>query len=110
MPYCVSPLSRRDVPDKIVWLPNKDGLYSIKSEYYIVGLLAKEINGMEGSSDGQNRGLIWAKGLIWTMLWKFWLPNKIKLFGWRACHNILPTKENLVWRRITQDSVCELCN
>ena len=46
------PLSRRDVPDKIVWLPNKDGLYSIKSEYYIVGLLAKEINGMEGSSDG----------------------------------------------------------
>ena len=98
------PLSRRDVPDKIVWLPNKDGLYSVKSEYYIVGLLAKEINGMEGSSDGQNRGL------IWTRLWKFRLPNKIKLFGWRACHNILPTKENLVRRRITQDSVCELCN
>ena len=59
---------------------------------------------MEGSSDGQNRGL------IWTRLWKFRLPNKIKLFGWRACHNILPTKENLVRRRITQDSVCERCN
>ena len=98
------PLSRSDVPDKIVWLPNKDGLYSVKSEYYIVGLLAKEINGMEGSSDGQN------KGLIWSRLWKLRLPNKIKLFGWRACHNILPTKENLVRRRITQDNVCELCN
>ena len=59
---------------------------------------------MEGSLDGQNRGL------IWTRLWKFRLPNKIKLFGWRACHNILPTKENLVRRRITQDSVCERCN
>ena len=46
------PLSRRDVPYKIVWLPNKDGLYSVKSEYYIVKLVAKEINGMEGSSDG----------------------------------------------------------
>ena len=46
------PLSKRDVPDTIVWLPNKDGIYSVKSRYYIAGLLAKEMNGIEGSSDG----------------------------------------------------------
>ncbi|XP_023921139.2 uncharacterized protein LOC112032606 [Quercus suber] len=62
------------------------------------------MNGMEGSSNGQNRGLLWPR------LWKLRLPNKIKLFGWRACHNILPTKDNLVRRRIIEDSVCELCN
>ena len=97
------PLSRRDVPDTIVWLPNKDGVYSVRSGYGIARLLSKETNGMEESSSGQN------KGLIWKRLWKLHLPNKIKIFGWRACHDILPTKKNLAQRRIIGDSVCELC-
>ena len=97
------PLSRRDVPDTVVWLPNKDGVYSVRLGYGIARLLSKETNGMEESSSGQNRGLIWKR------LWKLHLPNKIKIFGWRACHDILPTKENLARRRITRDSVCELC-
>ena len=97
------PLSKRDVPDTVVWLPNKDGVSSVKSGYGIARLLSKETNGMEGSSAGQNSGLIWQR------LWKLHVPNKIKIFRWRACHDILPTKENLAQRRITGDSVCELC-
>ena len=53
------PLSKRDVPDSIVWLPNKDEVYSVKSGYGIARLLTKETDGMVGSSAGQNRGLIW---------------------------------------------------
>ncbi|XP_023882197.1 uncharacterized protein LOC111994540 [Quercus suber] len=87
----------------VVWSPNKDGIYYVKSGYYITRLLAKEMNGMEGSLNGQNRGLLWPR------LWKLRLPNKIKLFGWRACHNILPTKDNLVRRRVIEDSMYELC-
>ena len=98
-----SPLSKRDVPDSVVWLPNKDGVFSIKSGYAIARLLTKETDGIVGSSTGQNRRLIWQR------LWKLHLPNKIKIFGWRACHDMLPTKDNLVRRRITEDSVCELC-
>ena len=71
------PLSKRDVPDSIVWLPNKDGVYSVKSGYGIARLLTKETDGMVGSSAGQNRGL------IWQQLWKLHLPNKIKIFGCR---------------------------
>ena len=37
------------------------------------------------------------------------VPNKIKHFAWRACRDILATKENLWKRRITKDNICESC-
>ena len=46
---------------------------------------------------------------IWTALWKLRIPNKIKVFGWRACNDILPTKLNLTKRRIIDDFVCPIC-
>ena len=36
-------------------------------------------------------------------------PNKIKTFAWRACRNVLPTKANLQFWKVTQDNVCEEC-
>ena len=38
------------------------------------------------------------------------MPNKIKVFGWRACHNIFPTRDNLVLRKIVEDDGCMLCS
>ena len=35
------------------------------------------------------------------------VPNKVKHFAWRACIDILVTKENLWKRRITKDNLCE---
>ena len=37
------------------------------------------------------------------------VPNKIKVFGWRACHEILPTHVSLARRRIISDSMCHCC-
>ncbi|XP_065626835.1 uncharacterized protein LOC136066441 [Quercus suber] len=37
------------------------------------------------------------------------VPNKVKHFAWKACRNILATKENLRRRNITKDSICEVC-
>ena len=37
------------------------------------------------------------------------VPNKIKVFGWRACQNALPTRENLVRCRVVEDGWCEAC-
>jgi len=34
------------------------------------------------------------------------VPNPIKVFLWRACTDILPTKENLQKRGIIKDSLC----
>lgn len=61
----------------------------VKSGYHMARLILKEDSGVGESS----RRL--EEGLIWQRLWKSKLPNKIKVFGWRACQDILPTKENL---------------
>ncbi|XP_030950071.1 uncharacterized protein LOC115973978 [Quercus lobata] len=37
------------------------------------------------------------------------VPNKVKHFTWKACRNILATKENLWRRKVTQEGMCEEC-
>ena len=37
------------------------------------------------------------------------LPNKIKHFVWKACNGILPTKDSLFRRKITDINTCEGC-
>ena len=37
------------------------------------------------------------------------IPNKVKVFAWRACNDILPTKMNLVNQRIIADASCPIC-
>ena len=37
------------------------------------------------------------------------VPNKVKHFAWKACRDILATKENLWKRNITKDNLCESC-
>ena len=37
------------------------------------------------------------------------MPNKIKVFGWKACQNTLPTCANLVRRKIIDDDGCIVC-
>ena len=100
---CHIPLSRRSIPDLLVWLPNKNGVYSVKSSYYIARGLSRERDGMEESSGVRN------KGLIWPRLWKLKLLSKIKVFVWRACQEILPMKGNLARRRIIKDGRCKAC-
>jgi hypothetical protein len=46
---------------------------------------------------------------IWKAIWKLKVPRVIHLFLWRACNNILPTKENLLRRKIVSDPICPLC-
>ena len=46
---------------------------------------------------------------VWSKLWHLRLPNKIKVFGWRAYLEILPTRVNLAKRRIIPDNMCHCC-
>ncbi|XP_075665545.1 uncharacterized protein LOC142635234 [Castanea sativa] len=46
---------------------------------------------------------------IWRGIWSLKVPNKVKHFTWKACRNILATKENLWRRKVTQDGLCEEC-
>lgn len=37
------------------------------------------------------------------------VPSKLKVFGWSACHEILPTHVNLAKQKITLDNTCHCC-
>ena len=45
----------------------------------------------------------------WRHIWKLRLPNAEKNFIWRACKEILPTKNNLYRRKIVEDALCPIC-
>jgi len=99
---CRIQLSWRYVEDSIVWLHNKKGVYTVKSAYKV----AKEV--LRGGNVAESsRGCVGKR--IWTALWKLRIPNKIKVFGWRTCNDILPTKMNLTKRRIIDDAACPTC-
>ena len=60
---CRIPLSRRDVDDSILQLPNKKGLFTVKSAYKVARVLLQREN-VAKSSGGC------ARKRIWTALWK----------------------------------------
>ena len=64
--------------------------------------MQKEVDWTESS-----KGVV--GGMVWRTLWNLKIPNKIKVFGWRACRNILPTRVNLAQRKVIQDNRCEVC-
>ncbi|KAH9696776.1 putative reverse transcriptase/RNA-dependent DNA polymerase [Citrus sinensis] len=45
----------------------------------------------------------------WSIIWKLSLPEKIKIFVWKATKNLLPTAENLCKRGIVQEAHCKRC-
>lgn len=50
-----------------------------------------------------------ASEVVWDKLWQLHIPNKIKVFGWRACHGIIPTRDNLARRHVVEGGTYELC-
>ena len=96
------PLSIRLPDDKQVWAATPNGLFSVRSAYKLALELEKdEVAG--SSSDGSHLRRFWKR------LWSCQIPHKIRHFAWTAARDILPTKANLVARKILVDGNCEEC-
>lgn len=87
--------------DRLIWLGTKNGEFSVRSAYH----LAKECEEVDkGScSNGENMSA------LWKAVWRVKCPRVVQNFLWKACNNILPTKDNLYKRGITADSNCLIC-
>ena len=96
------PLSYSLLDDKMVWVGNKRGVFSVKSAYYVTIPLVDKIERGE-SSNGDYKTPLWKK------MWQLKIPPKVKIFSWRACINGLPTCVNLRNRGIRNDALCFLC-
>ena len=96
------PLSHNLPEEKIIWLGNSHGEFTIKSAYHIVHKLMDAGEKVESSSGDPYR-------LLWKKLWHLNLPAKIKIFAWRACVNGLPTMDNMNIKGITNSKTCPIC-
>jgi hypothetical protein len=99
---CNIPLSRYSQPDRIIWSPTTSGDFSVKSAYHLDMESKAKAKG-ECSRPGQGN-------VVWQYLWNMQVPNSTKVFLWRACKGILPTKDNLKRRKVVQDDLCLICH
>ncbi|KAK7268165.1 hypothetical protein RIF29_20852 [Crotalaria pallida] len=97
------PLIRAVNEDSLIWHFTIDGVYSVRSGYRtVLQFEAETRDGGIGSSGGGNSA-------IWKTLWSLNLPEKLKIFWWRALENIIPSKDNLVRKKIEIPSACKRC-
>lgn len=69
----------RSKPDRLIWVPNPKGKFSVKSAYYVT--TARSPNSLD---------------VPWNKLWNLRAPERTKMLLWRIDTNALPTKENLI--------------
>ena len=81
------PLTNLHANDMLVWKENKFQSFSVKLVY---GVAQRVLN----LSDG-NHSMASADGRLWKSVWSINTPPKVRTFLWRACSNILPTRDNL---------------
>jgi hypothetical protein len=87
--------------DAVIWREGPNGLFTVKTAYH---------QAMRRVQQGQPESSTQAgKTEVWGRLWKLPIPNAEKIFLWRACHDILPTKERLYRRKVTKDALCPIC-
>ncbi|KAL0365727.1 UNVERIFIED_CONTAM: hypothetical protein Sangu_0670300 [Sesamum angustifolium] len=85
----------------MVWHYSRNGFFSVRSAYH----LAMTIEDRPCSSDCGVKESQW-----WRKVWQARVPNKVKVFVWRACLNALPTGSNLNKRMVGLQAVCPFCH
>ncbi|XP_015931910.1 uncharacterized protein LOC107458226 [Arachis duranensis] len=92
-----TPISLINKKDNLIWPYRVDGQYSVKSGYRAVKEEkdAKEETKFNKASSSQNFRE------VWVTIWRLLVPQKIKMFLWKAVERILPVNINLYKRKCT---------
>ncbi|GAU26446.1 hypothetical protein TSUD_294120 [Trifolium subterraneum] len=86
--------------DRWVWIPNEADGFSVKSLYVF----------LEGMFLPTNH-LCDFERFTFKKIWKTPVPSKVCALAWQVCLDRIPTKENLVSRKIMrrEDALCPTC-
>ncbi|KAJ1403308.1 Reverse transcriptase zinc-binding domain [Sesbania bispinosa] len=98
-----TPVSWFQERDKLIWPFARDGGYSVRTGYHVVrsemsqGLPTVSISHLPPTE-------------LWKEIWNLQVPQKVRMFVWRACNNALPVMGNLFKRKIAASELCPICN
>ena len=95
------PLSQLATDDVLYWPFSSNGDYSCKSGYRFLKDEAEQLD--------TNRVPPLKDKNLWKAIWSMCVPQKVKNFLWRTCHNAIPTKQALMKRTIISDPTSERC-
>jgi hypothetical protein len=96
------PLSLRRPRDKLIWTGTKSGNFTVRSAYSLLLHQSRDDSG--SSSNGLN-----SDRHLWAAIWSAQVPPKVRLFMWRACQDILPTKTKLFDKGLLHSVSCLWC-
>ena len=96
------PLSNQLPEDRLIWAESNNGCFTVRSAYRVAMTLHRTAQNASASSDSSQRS-------FWRKVWRLPILHKVRHFAWRACRNILPTKETLFHRKVIMDSLCDEC-
>ncbi|MCH81438.1 ribonuclease H protein, partial [Trifolium medium] len=97
----INPITLTDVADCWVWVPEKNGHFSVKSTFSLVSEVAAV----------QDAVSPW-HGSLFSFIWRCPAPAKVTAFAWQLLHDWIPTRSNLHRRHIihaVDDCLCVLC-
>ena len=83
------------------WPYARDGVYTVKSGYQV--LMEQEDTKSQVTAD---HGVV---SNVWKAIWTMRVPNRVQTLVWRVGTNSLPTKVNLVRRKVLNEDVCSEC-
>lgn len=97
------PMSHFGKGDCLVWHPNSNGIYSVKSGYHIA------LADWNASFPPKASSSFKPPTRLWKFIWNMRIPPNLKHFWWQACSNFLATKENLHKRKCNPSPMCPIC-
>lgn len=95
-------VSPRSGEDRLYWTGTQNGVFSVRNAYHMAEERFKVDKG--SCSNRENKRVLWKK------LWTCRVSKVVKNFLWKACKNILATKDNLFKKHITNDPLCPVCD
>ncbi|KAK4420065.1 hypothetical protein Salat_2419400 [Sesamum alatum] len=88
------PIPNTLTQDKLIWHFSATGEFSVRSAYNLAVAVERRELQIGVSNDGE------VSRMHWNFIRKIKVPNKVEVFPWRLCKQILPNTMNLRRRRL----------
>ncbi|XP_039161023.1 uncharacterized protein LOC120289747 [Eucalyptus grandis] len=107
-----TPIGMPNEEDRLVWEKTKTKIYTVQSGYYANRDNPPNKKAQVGTPSYQAAIATSShqpKPALRKFIWQSNSLPKVKHFLWNACHNAIPTMENLYRRKIVPDPLCPIC-
>jgi hypothetical protein len=94
---------QRNEPDFLAWQQEKLGVFTVRSAYKLGLAISQQEHGWRASSNASA-----GEKPIWTSIWKSQVPEKVRIFAWRAIHGALATEMSKKRRNMRVTGICQV--